>query len=179
LKYNQVLVILSPKEKNMFRKISIAGLVLSLILGSSALAFGPAELTIYGGPTISNYSGGYDLGVSVLVDLPVMPKVGVEAERSALVGNVNITRLGLVYEQSVIPFLASFKLSAGSSSLSYSGSVSIGSQTYAGSGTENGSYVAAGVVVKVLNLVVNPKFVYNQFGGASISEGIINAGMSF
>ncbi|MFA5103599.1 MAG: hypothetical protein WC527_00240 [Candidatus Margulisiibacteriota bacterium] len=163
----------------MLRKISIAFLVLSAILVGHALAIGPAELTIYGGPTVSNYSGGYDLGASVLVNLPMIPKVGVEAERSALVGNVNITRLGLVYEQSVIPFLASFKLSAGSSSISSNGSFTIGSHTFAASATENGSYVTAGLVVKVLSLVVNPKYVYNQYGGVSVSEGIINAGMSF
>ena len=136
----------------MLRKISVAGLLLSVMLVNTALAIGPAELTIYGGPTVSNYSGGYDLGASVMVNLPMIPKVGVEAERSALIGNVNITRLGLAYEQTIVPFLASFKLSAGSSSLSYSGSVSIGSQTFAGSGTENGSYATAGLVVKVLSL---------------------------
>ena len=163
----------------MFKLISIVCLALSVMLASSALAIGPAELTIYGGPTVSNYSGGYDLGASVLVNLPMIPKVGVEAERSALVGNVNITRLGVVYEQTLIPFFSSVKLSAGSSSLGYSGAVSIGSQTFAGSGTENGSYISAGLVVKVLSLVVNPKYVYNQYGGVSVSEGIINAGMSF
>jgi len=163
----------------MFKKISMVCLTLSVMLASSAFAIGPAELTVYGGPTVSNYSGGYDLGVSAMVNLPMIPKVGVEAERSALVGNVNITRLGLAYEQTLVPFLASFKLSAGSSSLSYSGAVSIGSQTFAGSGTENGSYVSAGLVVKVLSLVVNPKYVYNQYGGVSVSEGLVNVGMTF
>jgi len=163
----------------MFKKISMVCLALSVMLAASAVAVGPAELTVYGGPTVSNYSGGYDLGASAMVNLPMIPKVGVEVERSALVGNVNITRLGLAYEQTLIPFLTSFKLSAGSSSLSYSGSVSVGSQTYTGSGTENGSYVAAGLVVKVFSLVVNPKFVYNQYGGVSVSEGIVNVGMTF
>jgi hypothetical protein len=163
----------------MFKKISMVCLALSVMLAASAFAIGPVELTVYGGPTVSNYSGGYDLGASAMVNLPMVPKVGVEVERSSLVGNVNITRLGLAYEQTLIPFLTSFKLSAGSSSLTYSGSVSIGSQTYTGSGTENGSYVAAGLVVKVLSLVVNPKFVYNQYGGVSVSEGIVNVGMTF
>jgi len=149
------------------------------MLAGSALAIGPAELTVYGGPTVSNYSGGYDLGISAMLDLPVIPKVGVEAERSVLADNVSITRLGLAYEQTLIPFLTSFKLSAGSSSLSYSGSVSIDSHTFAGSGTENGSYIAAGLVVKVLSLVVNPKFVYNQYGGVPVYEGIVNVGMAF
>ncbi len=163
----------------MFKKILTVCFAFSVMLATGALAVGPVELAVYGGPAVSNYSGGYDLGASAMVNLPMIPKVGVEAERSALVGNVNITRLGLAYEQTLIPFLTSFKLSAGSSSLSYSGSVSIGSQTFAGSGTENGSYVAAGLVVKVLSVIVNPKYVYNQYGGVSVSEGIVNVGMTF
>ena len=163
----------------MFRKISISCLVLFVMLVSSAFAIGPAELMIYGGPTVANYSGGYDLGASALIDLPMIPKIGVEVERSALVGNVNISRLGLVYEQTLIPFLSSFKVSAGSSSISSDLSFSIGSHTFSASAAENGSYVAAGLVFKVLFLAVNPKYVYNQYNGVAVSEGIINAGMTF
>lgn len=36
-----------------------------------------------------------------------------------------------------------------------------------------------GLSLKCSALVVNPKFVYNQYGGVAVSEGIINAGMSF
>ncbi|MFA4966707.1 MAG: hypothetical protein WC624_00585 [Candidatus Margulisiibacteriota bacterium] len=163
----------------MFRKILISCLVLLVMLISSAFAIGPAELTIYGGPTIANYSGGYDIGASALIDLPLMPKIGVEVERSALVGPVNISRLGLVYEQTLIPFLSSFKVSAGSSSISSDVSFSIDSHTYAASAQVNGSYLTAGFVVKVLSLAVNPKYVYNQYDGVAVSEGIINAGLTF
>lgn len=149
------------------------------MLGSGALALGPAELTIYGGATVSNYSGGYDIGASALIDLPLMPKIGVEVERSSLVGNVNIARLGLVYEQTLIPFLSSLKVSAGSSFISSDGSFSIGSHTFPASATANGSYVTAGLVVKLLSLTVNPKYVYNQYDGAAVSEGILNVGLAF
>lgn len=163
----------------MLRKISITCLVLFVMLISGALAMGPVELMAYGGVTASNYSGGYDLGASALIDLPLVPKFGVEAERSTMVGNVNIVRLGLVYEQALIPFLASFKVSAGSSSIGSDGSFSIGSHTFAASVTANGSYVTAGLVFKLLSLAVNPKYVYNQYDGVSVSEGIINAGLAF
>jgi hypothetical protein len=163
----------------MLRKISVACLVLFVLSVGGAFALGPVELTAYGGLTGSNYTGGYDLGASALIDLPLVPKIGVEAERSAMAGNVNIVKLGLVYEQTLIPFLASFKVSAGSSSISGDGSFTIGSHTFAASATANGSYVAAGLVVKVLSLAVNPKYVYNQYEGASVSEGIVNAGLAF
>ncbi len=163
----------------MINRLTVACLALFVVLYGSALAAGPAELMIYGGPTVSSYTGGYDLGASAMIDLPMMPKVGVEAERSAFAGNVNITRVGLVYEQTIIPFLSSIKISAGTSSLSYAGSVSVGSYSFSGSGTENGSYVAAGIVVKLLSLILSPKFVYNQYGGTAVSEGMINAGMAF
>ena len=163
----------------MLRKISITGLALGLMLGSGAFALGPVELMLYGGATGSNYSGGYDLGASALIDLPLAPKIGVEIERSSLVGNVNIARLGLVYEQTLIPFLASFKVSGGSSSLSSDGAFSIGSYTFPTSASAKGTYVSAGLVVKLLSLAVNPKYVYNQYDGVAVSEVIINAGLTF
>lgn len=163
----------------MFRKILFTCLVLFVVLVGSAFAFGPIELTVYGGPTLSNYSGGYDLGASALLDLPLVPKAGVEVERSSLVGNVNIVRLGVVYEQTLIPFLTSFRVSAGSSTISSDQTFTIGSQTYSGSGSASGSYVTAGLVVKVLSLALNPKYVYNQYNGASVSEGIVNVGLTF
>ena len=163
----------------MLRKISVACLALFVLLVGGSFALGPVELMAYGGLTGSNYTGGYDLGASALIDLPLVPKVGVEAERSTMVGNVNIVKLGLVYEQTLIPFLTSFKLSAGSSSISGDGSFTIGSHTFSASATANGSYLEAGLVVKVLSLALNPKYVYNQYEGASVSEGIINAGLAF
>jgi hypothetical protein len=163
----------------MLRKISLACLALFVVLVSGSFALGPVEVMAYGGLTGSNYTGGYDLGASALIDLPLVPKIGVEAERSTMVGNVNIVKLGLVYEQTLIPFLTSFKVSAGSSSISSDGSFTIGSHTFAASATANGSYVSAGLVVKVLSLAVNPKYVYNQYDGVSVSEGIINAGLAF
>ena len=163
----------------MFRKISVACLVLFVLLVGGAFALGPVELMAYGGLTGSNYTGGYDLGASALIDLPLAPKIGVEAERSTMVGNVNIVKLGLVYEQTLIPFLTSIKFSAGSSSISSDGSFTIGSRTFAAAATANGSYMEAGLVVKVLSLALNPKYVYNQYEGASVSEGIINVGLAF
>jgi hypothetical protein len=163
----------------MTGKISISCLLLFIMLGGGAFAMGPLELTVYGGPTGSNYTGGYDLGASALIDLPVVPKIGVEFERSSLAGNVNITRLGLVYEQTLIPFLSSFKVSGGTSSISSDASFTIGSHTFSASAAANGSYVAAGLAFKVLFLSVNPKYVVNQYEGATVSEGIINAGMTF
>lgn len=163
----------------MIKILTVACLAIFVAFAGSALAVGPAELSVYGGPTVSNYSGGYDVGVSALIDLPMVPKVGVEAERSSFAGNVGITRLGLVYEQTLVPFLSSIKVSAGSSSISSSASFSIGSQTFSASASVNGSYMAAGLVVKMLNLIVNPKYVYNQYGGTAVSEVIINAGMTF
>jgi hypothetical protein len=163
----------------MLRKMSVACLALFVMFAGGVLALGPVELTAYGGLTGSNYTGGYDLGASAMLDLPLAPKIGVEAERSTMVGNVNIVKLGLAYEQTLIPFLTSFKVSAGSSSISGDGSFTIGSHTFAASATASGSYVAAGLVVKVLSLAVNPKYVYNQYDGASVSEGIINVGLTF
>ena len=163
----------------MLKRSVIACLSVLLLFTGSALAIGPAELMVYGGPTMSGFSGGYDLGASALIDLPMMPKVGVEVERSFLVGDTNITRLGLVYAQTVIPFLASLKISAGSSSVTSSASYTIGGQTFAASAATSGSYLSAGVVIKLLSLAVNPKIVYNQFGSVSVAEGIVNAGMTF
>ena len=163
----------------MLRKISVACLALFVLFVGGAFALGPVEVMAYGGLTGSNYTGGYDLGASALVNLPALPKLGVEVERSTMIGNVNIVKLGLVYEQTLIPFLTSIKFSAGSSSISGDGSFTIGSRTFAGSTAANGSYLSAGIVVKVLFLAVNPKYVYNQYDGASVSEGIINAGLTF
>ena len=163
----------------MLKRSIIACLSVLLLFSGSALAIGPAELMIYAGPTMSGFSGGYDLGASALIDLPMMPKVGVEVERSALAGDINITRLGLVYAQTLIPFLASLKISAGSSSVTSSGAYTIGGQTFAASAATSGSYVSAGVVIKVLSLAVNPKVVYNQYGSVSVAEGIVNAGLTF
>ena len=161
-------------------KISlIACLSVLLLFTGSALAVGPAELMIYGGPTVSGFSGGYDLGASALIDLPLMPKVGVEAEKSFLSGDINITRLGLVYAQTLIPFLASIKVSAGSSSIASNVAFSIGGQTFAASAATSGYYATAGLVIKILNLAVNPKVVYNQYGSVAVAEGIINAGLTF
>lgn len=161
------------------RKIFVSCITLLILLAGCSFAFGPVELIVYGGSTASNYSGGYDLGASAAIDLPVIPKIGVEAERSYYAGNVNFTRLGLNYEQTILPYLASFKVAGGSSSIAYD-------LSYPGFATPvtvptsvGGYYLSAGLIVKVINFVINPKYVYNQYGGVSVSESIINVGVTF
>ena len=111
----------------MFRKSSvICSLFFVMLTSAGAYAIGPAEVMIYGGPSASNYTGGYDIGASVLINLPLLPKAGVEVERSTFADDVSITKLGFVYEQTLIPFLLSFKISAGSSTINSSASFTVG-----------------------------------------------------
>jgi hypothetical protein len=163
------------RGNNMIKRFAVPCLLVLLLFTGSALAIGPVELMVYGGPTVSALSGGYDLGASAMIDLPMIPKVGVEFERSAMAGDTSLTKLGLAYSQTIIPFLASVKVSAGSSSITSSVAASI----VGPSASASGSYVSAGAVIKVLSLAINPKFVYNQYGSVSVSEGIINAGLTF
>ena len=167
------------KEINMNNKTILSCLALLMLFAGSAYAIGPSELMIYGGPTGNNYNGGYNVGASVMLDVPMMPKIGAEVERSVLANNVNITRVGFVYEITLVPFVSGIRLSTGASSLSSNSSFSIGSYTFSSTNTTNGSYASAGIILKVLNLAFNPKYIYTQYGNVNITEVVINVGMTF
>lgn len=166
-----------------FASILIIALFVPVLFSGNALAIGPVDLNVYAGPSASLLGGGYDIGASGVISLPLLPNVGLQAEmtNANMASGINstITRIGILVKYSAIPLMPSITLAGGISTLAANGTYTIGGKTISASSGLSGNYLSLGAELKLLSIVVNPKFVYNVYGSDSISEGIVNVGWAF